>query len=183
MSGRALATAPLWSLRSPLRWPRHSFLPARCGRRSPPACVLIFAAACSSAPPLSGARATRATAAPAAVPAPVAQPAPSTLNAPPAPERGNQCGARAAGDRPDGTVGAPGTRSDTIALILPLESPTYGRAAEAVKAGFLAAAARAGSSARVRVIGHGDDGVLLAIAGAEASGVGAGRRALDARRP
>ena len=65
-----------------------------------------------------------------------------------------------------------GTRNDTIALILPLESPTYGRAAEAVKAGFLAAAARAGSSARVRVIGHGDDGVLLAVAAAEASGVG-----------
>jgi uncharacterized protein len=56
-------------------------------------------------------------------------------------------------------------------LILPLESPTYGRAADAVKSGFLAAAARAGSSSRVRVIGHGDDGVLPAIASAEASGV------------
>ena len=57
-------------------------------------------------------------------------------------------------------------------MILPLESPTYARAAEAVKAGFLAAAARAGSGGRVRVIGHGDDGVLPAIAAAEASGVG-----------
>jgi len=64
------------------------------------------------------------------------------------------------------------TRSDVIALILPLESPTYGRAADAVKAGFLAAAARAGSSSRVRVIGHGDGGVLPAIAAAEASGIG-----------
>jgi outer membrane PBP1 activator LpoA protein len=39
-----------------------------------------------------------------------------------------------------------------IALVLPLESPTYGRAASAVKAGFVAAAARAGASARVQVI-------------------------------
>jgi outer membrane PBP1 activator LpoA protein len=62
--------------------------------------------------------------------------------------------------------------SDVIALILPLESPTYGRAADAVKAGFLAAAARAGDNARVRIIGHGDDGVLLAIAAAESSGAG-----------
>jgi outer membrane PBP1 activator LpoA protein len=57
-------------------------------------------------------------------------------------------------------------------LLLPLESPVYGRAAEAVKAGFLAAAARAGSSGRVRVIGHGEDGVLSAIASAEASRAG-----------
>lgn len=59
-----------------------------------------------------------------------------------------------------------------IALILPLESPTYGRAADAVKAGFLAAAGRAGITSRVRVIGHGDDGVLLAMAAAETSDVG-----------
>jgi outer membrane PBP1 activator LpoA protein len=65
----------------------------------------------------------------------------------------------------------PPVHGNVIALILPLESPTYGRAADAVKSGFLAAAARAGSSSRVRVIGHGDDGVLLAIASAEDSGV------------
>ena len=59
----------------------------------------------------------------------------------------------------------------TIALILPLQSPTYGRAANAVKAGFDAAAARAGASARVRVIAHGDDGVLPAFATAAQSGV------------
>src|SRR5437762_2956512 len=41
----------------------------------------------------------------------------------------------------------------------------------ALSAVLLAAAARAGSSSRVRVIGHGDDGVLLAIASAEDSGV------------
>ncbi|MGH8852353.1 MAG: penicillin-binding protein activator [Casimicrobiaceae bacterium] len=59
----------------------------------------------------------------------------------------------------------------TIALILPLESATYGRAADAVKSGFLAAADRAGATARVRVIGHGDDGALTAFAAAAQSGV------------
>jgi hypothetical protein len=68
--------------------------------------------------------------------------------------------------------------STTIALILPLESPTYGRAASAVKAGFVAAAARAGASARVQVIGHGDDGVLPAFATAAPKRC---RRSLSAR--
>jgi uncharacterized protein len=57
-----------------------------------------------------------------------------------------------------------------ICLVLPLESSPYGRAAAAVKAGFLAAADAAGSRARVRVIGHGDDGVLPAFAAASESG-------------
>ena len=67
---------------------------------------------------------------------------------------------------------APGipAASDTIALVLPLQSPAYARAAEAVKAGFLAAANRAGVAGRVRVIGHGDDGVLPAFALAEQQG-------------
>jgi uncharacterized protein len=60
--------------------------------------------------------------------------------------------------------------TDTICLLLPLESSTYGRAAAAVKAGFLAAADAAGSGARVRVVPHGDDGVLPAFASAAASG-------------
>jgi outer membrane PBP1 activator LpoA protein len=60
--------------------------------------------------------------------------------------------------------------SDTICLVLPLESSPYGRAAAAVKAGFLAAADAMGSRARVRVIGHGDDGVLPAFAAAAESG-------------
>lgn len=68
---------------------------------------------------------------------------------------------------------APGfvPKSDTIALVLPLQSGLYGRAAEAVKAGFLAAANAAGSAARVQVIGHGDDGVLPAFAAAADAGV------------
>ncbi|MEO8738751.1 MAG: penicillin-binding protein activator [Casimicrobiaceae bacterium] len=61
-------------------------------------------------------------------------------------------------------------RNDAIALVLPLESPIYGRAADAVKAGFMAAAERAGAGGRVRIIGHGDDGVLPAFAAADNSG-------------
>ncbi|MDQ6924140.1 MAG: penicillin-binding protein activator, partial [Pseudomonadota bacterium] len=66
---------------------------------------------------------------------------------------------------------APQATSDVIALLLPLESAAYGPAAEAVKAGFLAAAKRAGISFRIRVIGHGDDGVLPALAAAVDAGV------------
>ena len=64
----------------------------------------------------------------------------------------------------------PRPTSDTICLVLPLESPRYGSAAAAVKAGFLAAANASGSAARTRVIGHGDDGVLPAFATAAESG-------------
>jgi outer membrane PBP1 activator LpoA protein len=65
----------------------------------------------------------------------------------------------------------PPVTSNVIALLLPLESAAYGPAAEAVKAGFLAAAKRAGATSRVRVIGHGDDGVLPALASAADAGV------------
>jgi hypothetical protein len=60
--------------------------------------------------------------------------------------------------------------SDTICLVLPLESPLYGPAAAAVKAGFLAAANATGSASRTRIIAHGDDGVLPAFAAASESG-------------
>jgi uncharacterized protein len=63
-----------------------------------------------------------------------------------------------------------GPKSDTICLVLPLQSPLYGAAAAAVEAGFLAAAGAAGSASRVRVIGHGDDGVLPAFATAAEAG-------------
>jgi len=58
----------------------------------------------------------------------------------------------------------------TIGLVLPLQSSLYGRAAEAVKAGFLAAANAAGSADRVRVFGHGDDAVLPAFMAAAEGG-------------
>jgi outer membrane PBP1 activator LpoA protein len=60
--------------------------------------------------------------------------------------------------------------SDRIALVLPLQSQLYGKAAEAVQAGFLAAANAAGSASRTQVIGYGEDGVLPAIAEATESG-------------
>jgi len=51
-------------------------------------------------------------------------------------------------------------------LVLPLESSLYGHAAEAVRAGFLAAANATGETARAHVIGHADDAVLPAFAAA-----------------
>jgi len=62
-----------------------------------------------------------------------------------------------------------GVAKADIALVLPLASDTFGRAAGAVRAGFLAAAAAA--SAKPVVIGHGDDDVLVAINAARESGV------------
>jgi outer membrane PBP1 activator LpoA protein len=69
---------------------------------------------------------------------------------------------------PNPSVPAPAVAPDgnSIALVLPLESALYGRAAAAVKAGFLAAAGSAGGGPKVQVIGHGDDGVLPAVAAA-----------------
>ena len=55
-----------------------------------------------------------------------------------------------------------------IALVLPLESDAFGRAAGAVRAGFLAAAAAA--KTKPVVIGHGDDDMLAAINAAKENG-------------
>jgi uncharacterized protein len=55
--------------------------------------------------------------------------------------------------------------------VLPLESPVYARAADAVKAGFLAAAERAGVRSQVTIIAHGDDGVLAAVDAARRANV------------
>jgi len=65
---------------------------------------------------------------------------------------------------------APAARLD-IALVLPLEAPAYARAADAVRAGFMAAAEAAGAANRCIVIGHGDDGVLPAFDAARDRGV------------
>jgi outer membrane PBP1 activator LpoA protein len=70
---------------------------------------------------------------------------------------------------------APGERAapagnGTIALVLPLQSSNYGRAADAVRAGFMAAAERAGMQSRIRVMGYADDGVLDAIESARQAG-------------
>jgi outer membrane PBP1 activator LpoA protein len=64
---------------------------------------------------------------------------------------------------------APPKKADpAIALVLPVNSGTYGRAADAVKAGFLAAAAAANE--KPEVIAHGDGDVEAAFAKARASG-------------
>ena len=55
-----------------------------------------------------------------------------------------------------------------VALILPLSSETFGRAAGAVRAGFLAAAAAA--NVKPVVIGHGDDDILTALNAAKEDG-------------
>ena len=55
-----------------------------------------------------------------------------------------------------------------LALVLPLRSPTYGRAADAVKEGFAAAAATA--AVKFEVIAHGDGDVRAALDTAKESG-------------
>lgn len=57
-----------------------------------------------------------------------------------------------------------------IALVLPLASPDYARAAEAVRDGFLAAAEAAGAKDRVRVIPHANDDVNAAFDAARDGG-------------
>jgi hypothetical protein len=66
---------------------------------------------------------------------------------------------------------APAQPVADIALVLPLASPDYARAAEAVRDGFLAAAQAAGLAHRARVIGHEDGGVRGAFDAAEKLGV------------
>ncbi len=60
------------------------------------------------------------------------------------------------------------TDQAAIVLVLPLASATFGRAAEAVQAGFLAAAEAAG--AKAVVIAHGDGEVLAAFGKAKDAG-------------
>jgi outer membrane PBP1 activator LpoA protein len=57
-----------------------------------------------------------------------------------------------------------------IALVLPLEAPAYARAADAVRAGFLAAIEATGTRLRTRVFAHSDDGVLTAFEAAQRAG-------------
>ena len=71
----------------------------------------------------------------------------------------------------DGVAPAPPERPEIpIALVLPLDSEAYARAADAVRAGFLAAAEAAGERASCLVIGHGDNGVVGAFEAAQAAG-------------
>lgn len=67
-------------------------------------------------------------------------------------------------EAPARAAGAP------IALILPLDAPAYARAADAVRAGFLAAAEAANAQNQVKVYAHGEDGVLSAFEAAREAG-------------
>jgi outer membrane PBP1 activator LpoA protein len=75
-----------------------------------------------------------------------------------------------ASDVPAREPAAPDRGAVTIALVLPLDAPTYARAADAVRAGFLAAADAAGARGQVKVFAHDDDGVLSAFEAAREAG-------------
>lgn len=65
---------------------------------------------------------------------------------------------------------APGAPQADIALVLPLDSVAYARAAEAVRDGFLDAADAAGARGRVNVVAHGGDDVVAAFTRARDAG-------------
>jgi outer membrane PBP1 activator LpoA protein len=66
---------------------------------------------------------------------------------------------------------APAVAQDVdIALVLPVDAPAYSRAADAVRAGFMAAAESSGSKLRIRVFPHAEDGVLQAFEAAQRAG-------------
>ncbi|MFO1413057.1 MAG: penicillin-binding protein activator [Burkholderiales bacterium] len=95
-----------------------------------------------------------ATTTPAA-PVPVA-PSPAPMPAPLAP----------AAPAPEAQAGS--EQGTMIALVLPLGAPSYARAAEAFRDGFLAAAEAAGMKEAIDIIGHDEDGVLAAFEDARA---------------
>lgn len=59
-----------------------------------------------------------------------------------------------------------------IAIVLPLDSAQYARAADAVRAGVVAAADASGTRVKIRAFAHGDDDVLIAYEAARAAGAG-----------
>jgi hypothetical protein len=89
-------------------------------------------------------------------------PALSAAQSPPASDAPPEAGAKAV------PIVEARAEPDPIVLVLPLSSTAFGRAAEAVQAGFLAAAEAA--QAKPKVIGHGDDDVVAAFTKAKASG-------------
>ncbi|HYQ99750.1 MAG TPA: penicillin-binding protein activator, partial [Casimicrobiaceae bacterium] len=95
-----------------------------------------------------------------------AQAPPATSVAPTPPATSDARTSPAGSDAPKDAN--PARTVSEIALVLPLSSAIYGRAASAVKAGFLAAAALA--NAHPAVIAHGDGDVEAAFAQARATG-------------
>jgi outer membrane PBP1 activator LpoA protein len=127
--------------------------------------ALLMGSVLALAAPFSAAQTPPASSAPA-VAAPQASPDKSTTpqasdksDAPQAPDKS---AAPEAPERPTGDV--------EVAIVLPLGSTQYARAADAVRTGFLAAAEASGTRVKVRAFAHGDDDVLLAFEAARASG-------------
>jgi outer membrane PBP1 activator LpoA protein len=129
----------------------------RAARVCTPASFAAFVALVLSFAALSVAPPAAASDAPIVVP-----------DAPPAPQRiqGVEFASDRESEAPNTMVGKPGP----IVLVLPLASESFRRAAEAVRAGFLAAADAA--NATPVVIEHGDGDVLTAFAKAKAAGAG-----------
>ena len=116
------------------------------------------AAGTAAPPPASTLPLPAAPSDPAVVTAPLVEPVGDATEAPP--------------PAPESRPARPGPAStDLVALILPLDVPAYARAADAVRAGFLAAAEAAGAKDKCIVIGHKDDGVLAAFDEARRRGV------------
>jgi outer membrane PBP1 activator LpoA protein len=146
----------------------------------------VLLSACAAPPPLSDGRqrpATTTTAPPPVVrpaPPPVVPPPVVTQPLPPQPQVETRplppqppvvAQPPAAPQAPAIVVPAPPVSpqpTGPIALVLPLDSATYGRAADAVRAGFVAAAKAAG--VRYTIVAHGDDDALAAIAKARGGG-------------
>ncbi|MEP7328113.1 MAG: penicillin-binding protein activator [Betaproteobacteria bacterium] len=98
-------------------------------------------------------------------------PASDTPAAPTVRDTPDQVEIPGAADKPAPPDAAKRSAGDVdVALVLPLDAAPYARAADAVRAGFLAAAEAAGSRLKIRVFPHGNDEVLTAFEAARASG-------------
>lgn len=137
-------------------------LPARtrrCGAAFALAMLLGLPAFSAAQTPAASATAPATT---HVVPAP--QLPPPSLLAPPAP----QAPAQPPPPTPPPLIVPAPLATATMALVLPLQSATFGRAAEAVKAGFLAAADLANT--KPLIVGHDDGGATDAFRKATDSG-------------
>jgi len=114
------------------------------------------------APPPAGVPGAPLRAAPPASPSMAPGTAAGTVSSAAAPGRAD------ADAQPAATEAPVAANPPRLALVLPLDSPVYGRAAEAVRAGFAAAAAP--TDVRYAVVAHGDGDVRAAIDRAIAAG-------------
>jgi len=153
--GPATRAAPIVDRTSPRPPERSVAQAARAAPERPPAEASSRAPVPADIAPLPPPRVPDVVTAPLDAPNDTASPADVPLSPP--------AGARSG-------LPAPAT-TDLAALILPLDIPAYGRAADAVRAGFMAAAEAAGAKDRSVVIGHAADGMLAAFEEARKRGV------------